>query len=58
MVSDIRGMLRSQQGASCQPQSVSATCTLPIAEHTLTVAQTQNRSEFRMRRDTETYIHV
>jgi len=38
MVSDIHGMLRSQQGAGGQPQPVSATCTLPAAEHTLTVA--------------------
>ena len=38
MVSDIHDMLRSQQGAGGQPQSVSATGTLPAAEHTLTVA--------------------
>ena len=38
MVSDIHGMLNSQQGTGGQPQSVSATHTLSLAEFTLTVS--------------------
>ena len=37
MVSDIHSMLKSQQGAGGQPQSVSATRTLSLAGFTLTV---------------------
>jgi len=43
-ISDIYGILNSQQGAGDQPQSVSATRTLSLVEYTLTVAQTQSRS--------------
>ena len=38
MVSDIHGMLKSQQGTGGQPQSVSATHTLSLAEFILTVS--------------------
>jgi len=45
MVSDLhRNMLKSQEGASGQPQSVSVARNLSLTERTLTVAQTQNRS--------------
>ena len=36
-VNDIREMLRGQEGAGHQPQSVSVTRTLSLAEHTLTI---------------------
>jgi len=38
MISDIRSMLKSQQGAGGQPQSVSATRTMSLAGFTLAVA--------------------
>ena len=44
MVSDIRHMLKSQEIADSQDLSVSVTHTLSITEHTLTVAQRENRS--------------
>ena len=37
-VNDIRDMLKIQEGASCQPQIVSVTRTLSLAECTLTIA--------------------
>ena len=37
-ISDIYGILNSQQGAGGQPQSVSATHILSLAEFTLTVS--------------------
>ena len=37
-ISDIHSMLKSQQGAGGQPQSVGATRTLSLVEYTLTVA--------------------
>jgi hypothetical protein len=46
MVSDIRNMLKGQEGSGGQPQPVSVARTLSLTEHTLIVSQTQNRSAF------------
>ena len=43
MVSDIRRILTSQEGADDQYRLVSVTHALSVTEYTLTVAQTPNR---------------
>jgi hypothetical protein len=43
MVSDIRNMLKGQEGIGGQPHLVGVARALSLTEYTLTVPQTQNR---------------
>jgi hypothetical protein len=59
IVSDIRrDMLKSQEGTDGQHQLVSDTCTLFIAELTLTVTQAQTRSVILSVPEPRSYIHT